>query len=515
MSNIEPSFPLPAVAHKQLFAPGPQRELLERNLLAVYIPRCRWFAGKARDPRRFAVRDVVAIDAAPDAARLVFVDVEFADQSSETYLLPLQLLHGRAAQDLAAAHPHAIVGQSGETILCDAIHDDAFREALFTLIAAQASRTGEHGTMTGQRGPALATVTGIPSSRPLAVEQSNSSIVYGDHVFFKLYRRLEHGVNPDAEILRFLSGRGFAHTPPFAGSIEYRSNNGEVCVLGLATGLVPNRGDAWSFMLGGLKSCFAGFLAGQSGVHLEQDLMLRVGQLGLRTSELHLALAGETTDPDFSLEPLTPADGRALAGGILALRQGASELLRTKLDTLPAQAQALARRFLALEAEITTCAEAIAASIEGAKIRTHGDYHLGQVLETGSDFVIIDFEGEPLRPLAVRREKRSPLRDVAGMMRSFDYAAFSAVDAQREQTEALSSYAAKCSADAQTTFFNTWLGVTNGAVFRAAEPAQEFRLVEVFLLEKALYEVLYEINNRPTWLPIPLRGVLRLLETEE
>jgi len=516
MSTTEPPFSLPDVAHENLFAPGPQRELFERYLLPAYIPRCRWFAGKARDPRRFAVRDVVPVSPAPDSARLVLVEVEYADKSAETYLLPLQLLSGQAASDLASTHPHAILAQSPSGVLCDAIHDDAFRSALFTLIVAAGTRSGEQGAVTGHPGPAMTAIEGIPSSRALAVEQSNSSIVYGDHIFLKLYRRLEHGMNPDAEILRFLSSRSFSHAPPFAGSVEHRDAAGQTCVLALATGLVPNKGDAWSFTLGELRRWFVALLEGDvtDAAKIEAESLDRAAQLGTRTGEMHLALASATADPDFAAEPLTGADGKALTDSILASAKQVLGLIAAKLATLPEPARTMAGRLATLEHALRTRAEAVSSSLSAAKTRTHGDYHLGQVLETGGDFVIIDFEGEPLRSLATRREKRSPFRDVAGMLRSFDYAAHAALAAQSEHRSTLESHAMQWSAKIQLAFLDAWLGATSGAPFRADTIAQENCLLEAFLLEKALYEVVYEINNRPTWLPIPLRGVLTLLEND-
>jgi trehalose synthase-fused probable maltokinase len=444
------------------------------------------------------------------------VKVGYADKSTETYLLPLQLLSGAAARDLATAHPQAILGQSGTTILCDALHDDTFRSALFTLMATRGTRTGEHGTLTGQPGAILSEVKGIPSSRAHAVEQSNSSIIYGDHIFLKLYRRLEHGMNPDAEILRFLSERRFPHAPPFAGAIEYRDAEGNACVLSLATGLVPNRGDAWGFTLGELKRWFEALRVGDpvAAEKIENEMLKRTAQLGTRTGEMHLALAAETSDPDFASEPLSAADGKALAESVTASARQVLDLIAAKLDSLPEPAHGLAKRFVALKSTLLAHAESLRATVSAAKTRTHGDYHLGQVLETGGDFVIIDFEGEPLRSLATRREKRSPFRDVAGMLRSFDYAAHAALDAQGENRAALSQEAERWSAEAQLEFLGAWLAATEGATFRATTRMEEDRLLEAFLLEKALYEVVYEINNRPTWLPIPLRGVLRLLETQ-
>jgi trehalose synthase-fused probable maltokinase len=516
MSTTESPFSLPDTVHAILFGPEAIREVFERKLLPAYLPRCRWFAGKARDPQRFSVRDVIPAGPAPTAARLLLVDVEYADQSTEMYLLPVQLVEGQDASNLVAAHPQAIVAQFANGVLCDALHDGAFRAALFALIAGEQTLTGTHGTITALRGPGLAGIEGTPPSRALAVEQSNSSVVYGDHVFLKLYRRLEPGINPDAEILRFLSGQSFTHTPPFAGSLEYRGADGSASVLALATGLVPNNGDAWSFTLRELGRWLGALGNGDAAAaaQVETDLLARVAQLGTRTGELHLALAANSTDADFAPEPLSVADGKALESGVLISFVQVGELIESKLETLPEPARHLAGRFTTAKCALIDRGRKLHALVSAKKIRTHGDYHLGQVLETGGDFVIIDFEGEPLRSLATRREKRSPFRDVAGMQRSFDYAAHAALDALPAHREAFASQAAEWSRKAQRTFLEAWLKTTEGAIFRTGTPAEENQLLEAFLLEKALYEVLYEINNRPAWLPIPLAGVLRLLASE-
>jgi trehalose synthase-fused probable maltokinase len=497
-------------------APGISRATFEERLLPAYLPRCRWFAGKARDPRRFSIRDIIPTSLAPQAARLLLVDVEYADHSSETCLLPLQSITGPAAAELAAQYPSAVISEFPGGILCDAIHDPAFRLDLFHAIHSVGTLPGRKGQLVAQAGPAILELPGAPASRALAVEQSNSSIVYGQEVFLKLYRRLEAGVNPDAEILRFLSQKGFTHTPPFAGALEYHDPQRGPGVVALATGLVPNTGDAWSFTLRELARWFAAHLAGNvvEAAEIEKFSLSRAAQLGVRTGELHLALASDAHDPEFAPLPLTAADGHALADGIRASARQITALISAKLDTLPDPSRHLAQRFLATESALFSRLDSFAALPATAKIRTHGDYHLGQVLETTGDFVIIDFEGEPLRSLATRRERRSPFRDVAGMLRSFAYAAHAALDAQPQDHATLSSHAANWSAKAQRAFLDAWLSTTRGAVFRPVDPRQENILLAAFLLEKALYEVVYEINNRPTWLPIPLRGVLGLLGTD-
>jgi trehalose synthase-fused probable maltokinase len=511
--NTSPSIlDLPGGMPRDLLAPGAARTLLEETILPSYIPRCRWFSGKARDPQRFQVRDLIPISERPDAARLTLVDVTYAEGPKDTWLLPLQILGGEAADELVSTQPNAILARFEDGVLHDALHDVAFRAGLFHLMSAKARQRGERGEIVGDPGPAVQGVEATPDSRVHAVEQSNSSVIYGDQIFLKLYRRIEAGMNPDAEILRFLSRQGFAHVPPYAGSVEYRETHGHCHVLSLATGLVANHGDAWSFTLRELTHWFAA-LWGEDHTgakNIETELQARIAQLGMRTGELHLALAAQTADPDFAAEPLSAPDAKGLAENILDSADQIGRLITARLDALPSPE--LGRRYLTAEPALRSRVASLAAPLTASKTRTHGDYHLGQVLETGSDFVIIDFEGEPLRSLAARREKRSPYRDVAGMLRSFDYAAHAALDSQSPHRAMLAPQADEWTARAQAIFREAWLKTTQGAPFRAATEVEEKWLLDAFLLEKALYEVLYEINNRPTWLHIPLHGVLGLLE---
>lgn len=484
---------------------GAGRRRLEAEILAAYLPRCRWFGGKARGPRRFEIRDVVPLD----TARILFVHVEYQDGSADTYQLFVAVGRREAVGELP---PEAILAGAGEAVLYDALYAEETRAAIYRLMTGGEARPGMAGEIRGIAAddPELA---GVSGSRLLKVEQSNSSIVYGERVFLKLYRKLEEGVNPDAEITRFLSERqSFAHVPAFAGALEYRLATGGVQVLGLALGLVLNRGDAWTWALAAVSAAldrlpmakavppssrglFDKADADDAGL-LGADFLARCRQLGTRTGELHLALAADTCDPDFAPEPFTNDDARELAAAI-----------RASLKRLPSTHDRLSPLVMTIEER---AAELAAADLRTCKTRTHGDYHLGQVLETGEDFVIIDFEGEPLRSLAERRCKRSPLRDVAGMLRSFHYAAHATLIG-REDRALLEPWAERWSEAASRVFFGGWLEATRGALFVPESRAELTLLLDAFLLEKALYEVAYELNNRPAWLPIPLRGVERVL----
>ena len=501
-------FRLPGRADPQVLTSAEIRAQLEREVLPGYLARCRWFGGKARVPREFVVREWVELA----AARLAFVEVTYASGLAETYLLPLQVAVGARAEELVCEAPTAIVARFRDGgVLFDAVHDADFRAALFTLI----SRGEMAGELCGVSGRGLA--ESVPESQVLAVEQSNTAIVYGERIFLKLYRRLEEGVNPDAEILRFLGARGFAQVPPFRGALEFRRAGCAPRVLALATGMVANEGDAWSFTRRELTRQMRGVLAGdvRAAGAVEAAYLARAAQLGERTGALHRALAGDAADADFAPEPLTAEDLAELAETTRTTLDQVLARLRIQLGELDPATRALASDLLSAEPALRTRIAALAAQpVAVAKTRTHGDYHLGQVLNTGDDFVIIDFEGEPVKPLAERRRKRSPLRDVAGMLRSLHYAAHSVLGDFPEQRAALEPSAGRWHERAGAAFLDAWTRTTAGAAFVPAERADGTRLLDAFLLEKALYEVAYELNNRPAWLGIPLRGVAQILRGE-
>ncbi|HEY2124222.1 MAG TPA: putative maltokinase [Chthoniobacterales bacterium] len=481
-----------------LFVSEAERLRFEREVLPSYLRRSRWFAGKASDASKLSVSETMLLGASTHWA---FVDIDYADGGRETY----QLLLAVVTPTEAARHPEAalVPDTKADRVLVDALHFDFAREALWKLMATGGVRRGERGEVAGvpRAGLDAELARRLPASRLLKVEQSNSSLVYNERVFLKLYRKLEAGVNPDAELTRFLSERqGFGHVPPFIGALEYRTTDREPRVLGLAVGLVKNRGDAWAWALAQLRALYE-----RAEGSADREFLARVRQLGARTGEMHRALARDATDPAFAPEPLTLADMREVADRI---RAAARELPVLLAEKAPGAFSGSARQLAsAIEGRATQLAEG---TVTGAKIRTHGDYHLGQVLETGDDFVILDFEGEPLRPLAYRRQKRSPLRDVAGMLRSFHYAAH-AVLVGRADRAALEPRAEQWAEDANRAFLDGWLEVARGTAFLPATEAEIERLLDAFLLEKVIYEVSYELNNRPDWIAIPALGLRRAL----
>jgi trehalose synthase-fused probable maltokinase len=503
------------------FARADVRTLLETQILPEYLPGCRWFGGKARQPQSFRVEELLPLGEGPEAPRLVLVRVTYANGAAETYQLPLREARGGEA-------PIATFADGAQLI--EATADEGFRRSLIRLMARGETLAVEGAELRGTRGRALPENAEQLPSRALKVEQSNSSLLYGDHIFMKLFRKLEDGVNPDVEIIRFLNEqRQFEYVPPFGGTLELQRPGREPQVLALALGLIANKGDAWAQTLAAVRGFYERVLAagaraeglavpGLFGtgepspqlVELAGPFFARVRQLGLRTGQTHLALALPTTEGAFAPEPFTAADQRELSE---AVRASSIQLFaHLRQPHAAGEERGLVDDLLSRADEVSVLAETIAhREVRTARTRTHGDYHLGQVLDTGHDFVLIDFEGEPQRSLAERKKKRSPLRDVAGMLRSFHYAAHSGLGEFAGERARLTPWAELWSELMSRTFFQAWVETCAGACFLPAESADIELLLKAFLLEKAIYEVNYELNNRPTWVGIPLRGILQVL----
>jgi trehalose synthase-fused probable maltokinase len=405
--------------------------------------------------------------------------------------------------------------------------------SLLEFMRAGSTAIGENGAIIGVRGKLLDTLPEPGESKVLKVEQSNSSVIFSDpsgraRLFVKLFRKLEEGINPDVEITRFLSERQrFPQVPAFGGTVEYRGLTGEPRLVAMALGIVENRGDAWAFTLREVTAFFervrrqaawepvatVGDLLWEGAepevyVGLIGSFANRARQLGVRTGQMHLALADGSEDPHFNPEAITHGDVHALAEEIRTSGKRAWGLLNAASARAAAGLDSVTDLREMEQKVMQAAADLENATVGVTKIRTHGDYHLGQVLETDGDFVIIDFEGEPLRPLAERQAKRSPLRDVAGMLRSFHYAAHSGNQANLPR---LVPWAEGWSDVIGRIFLRAWLQTVDGASFVPQDRAELALLLNAFLLEKALYEVAYELNNRPEWVGIPLRGLAKVL----
>ena len=524
---------------------GVSRQRLETINLPEYLPKQRWFGAKSRHIKSARIADWTALNG-PHSA-LALVEAQFDTGASETYLAPLAMTFGDAVDQLRHDAPQAIVASILSAKVSGVLHDgmfdnDACLELLSLIENGRELRT-RHARIRGVRGKAFQDVLGS-AARPLDVrrssaEQSNTSIFYGDRLILKLFRHQEPGINPDAEIGRYLTEKtNFDRIPPFAGSIEFEpAADAEPSTLAMLQGLVANEGDGWKWTIEELDRYFETSApqpfpenaAAEMGnaLELSEKPPSQVAQdhlgiyldaattLGRRTAELHLALASPTDDPSFAPEPITAEDFQAV---LLDLHQHASrvlDLVKERVSYLPDDVVEVAAAVLTRRRRILDYFAALNSSqFRTQRIRIHGDYHLGQVLRVKTDFVILDFEGEPARPLAERRAKQCPLKDIAGMLRSFSYAAYASLinyaARHPDDVSRLEPWAQLWERSASAAFLRAYLETAKGAEFLPVDSADFGRLLDVFLLDKVLYEVLYELNARPAWVRIPLMGIMSL-----
>ncbi|MGI0067544.1 MAG: putative maltokinase, partial [Thermoplasmata archaeon] len=529
------------------------RARLERYLPA-YLQTQRWFRGKdlAIDSVRWQA--TLPLDGDPTGNRLAIVELRFADAEPQTYLLPLGFATAGPPETLGQAPPSHVVAnfQGGASTPLRLLYDVAQEPEFVRRLVARIARNRRQSVGADElvlartsafRSEAEGSVEALPVL-PLGGEQSNTSTRVGERYTLKLFREIEPGPNPEIELGEFLLRHGPAPVAPLAGYAELRSASGEVYTLASLHHYIPNEGDAWGVTRDQLRSYLERARAHFSGgreppesagaitlqpidpptiaVELVGSYLDMAQRLGERTAEFHRALASERFDPAFAPEPFNQMYARSIFQTMQTQRQqvlGRLREVRPRLAEVPGR---LADRVLAREAAVEArYRQLLDRRFSGQRIRIHGDYHLGQVLWTGKDFVIIDLEGEPLRPITERRIKRSPLRDIAGMLRSFDYAARSAL----EEVPLATSETPGQSAELQV-LADLWVAWVSGAFLRGyhhraatepfvpADPEEFETLLRAYMLEKAIYEVGYEIADRPQWLPIPLRGLDRLLASE-
>ncbi|MES1242606.1 MAG: maltose alpha-D-glucosyltransferase [Acidobacteriota bacterium] len=517
------------------------------------LPTRRWFGGigeKTRTIRHVSISESIPLE--PDDTRLALVGVEYTDGEPETYALPLAFARGERAEQVLRDNRPAVLARlrsddpAGTGLLYDALWDAGFARGLLDAIAKRRRFKGDGLELAASPASSFRERLGEASPEPsiLRGEQSHTSIAFGDRFVLKLFRRLEEGVNPELEVGRFLTERTtFRCSPPVAGWLEVRDlrEGGAPLTLGVLHGFVANEGDAWSYTLDILGRYFERALTsagpaaepvGQPLVRLAEqeapaDARERIGiylesarLLGQRTAELHIALASRTDEPDFAPEPFSLLYQRSLYQSMRTLAGRTFQLLEERLATLPETARADAAAVLGLQERVLDRFGALlGGKVSATRIRTHGAYHLGQVLYTGKDFVILGFEGEPSRPLSERRMKRSPFRDVAGMLRSFHYAAYAKLFEEGEagvapSVAALEAWALDWERWTSAAFLRSYLDRAWGASFVPPSREEVGMLIDVYRLEKALSELAYELNNRPGWVRIPLRGIRQILGSE-
>src|SRR6266478_870876 len=464
-------------------APGADHARVEAALgravsaqLAPLLPRQRWFGDKGRTITGVRLRDCGALG---DRAWLVLVDVTFDEGLDETYAVPL-VLGGEGAAPGALAMTLDLDGVTTRAL--DAFDDPGFCLELVTAFERNVTVPTLHqGAVRFVRTELFPPLAGVASLTPrrLTAEQSNTSVVYGDRLVVKALRRVKPGITLDYEVGAFLTFRArFPHVPPLAGAIEYVPAAGEVTTLGLLQGYVANQGDGWSWLVGHLRQLPPARVDELSG-HVFREL----SGLGVVTGALHAALASDAADPGFAPEPTTADDVTAWIERIVADVGRTCDKVRARLSAVPREVEDDARTLLAGEAALRS------------RVRD-----------------LPPLEGEPARPVAERRRKQSALVDVAGMLRSLDYAVHATLAPASGPTGAGERWVGRASA----AFLEGYLGeiVRAPARLLPAAPAGVARALSVFELDKALYEVRYEVDNRPAWLAIPLRGLTRLLARE-
>jgi maltose alpha-D-glucosyltransferase / alpha-amylase len=537
-----------------------------KQALPTYMRTCRWFGGKSRsmvsvDIDRYPAINVKnTVDAGnPDASgkgshsvesKVYFaqIDVRYTDGLPETYSLPLAFI-----TDAAEILQYLKNKTNGvlcyfktpmkEGILVDALHEESFRTKIFELMQNDEKVSTTEGVLRFEPGTILKNfkVEKI-QSEILKAEQSNTSVIYNDQFFFKIYRKLDTDINPDLELVRFLSEKtNFENSPRYGGGIEFFDNNTKsFIILGLLQNKIQNQGEAWTSTLEALtryyekvfekveKSTTPPPLMRKARTYFEDVPSLvqkligsvtyeRVTLLARRTAEMHLALSLEPEDADFQPERFTQNYQRSIYSGHRKLVAEKFNALEQRIPKLPEHIRGEALQILDLKDQIIEAFEEIfKEKIEASKTRIHGDYHLGQVLFNGKDYFIIDFEGEPMHAISERRLKKTPFKDVAGMMRSFHYAAYGQLvlnqNYRKEDMPFLEQWALQWYHYVSQFYLTAYLDRCGEANFMPPDEAGKQMLLRTYMLEKAIYEVGYEMNARPDWLRVPMRGVLYVMD---
>jgi maltose alpha-D-glucosyltransferase/alpha-amylase len=530
-------------------APAPVLTALERYLRGV-----RWFGSKARGLSGVKVVDTVPADA-DDGLKscLTLVRVEYLEGEPETYVLPLAFRPDADADRVEVNPDHMVVritvpgrdGQDVPGVIYESVADPELAGVLLRMVAGHERLPGGDGGVVGLPSEGLGRIwdpaDAVPESALLKAEQSNTSVRFGQDLILKIYRKVDTGVNPDLEIGRFLTEKtDFENIAPVLGAVVYRPAAGAEATLGILQRFVPNEGDAWQFTIDALRSFWERCLALPEGhrdaplyfdtapmdsrdARPPEDLRALIGpylgsaaELGRVTAELHLALASDGDDPAFAPAPQPPHFSRSLYQSVGGQIRDCLELLVKRAGTIPAADRELVDILVARERDLDGVLKRLTdVSIAARRIRTHGDFHLGQVLFTGRDFIVIDFEGEPARSISERRLKRSPMRDVAGMLRSFHYASVAALrlgeTIRPSDIPMLDPWRRVWHQWIAAAYLRAYLDRAGDADFLPRTEEGRSAILHAFLVEKAIYELRYEMNNRPEWVRVPLEGLLEIL----
>ncbi|MEJ1976220.1 MAG: maltose alpha-D-glucosyltransferase [Acetobacteraceae bacterium] len=497
--------------------PGYARHVLETESLPVYLPKRRWFASKSETLTSVHFVYARPLNAGDDTVLMAEIEVTIGDRK-ERYALPMGIVwDDEATSNLSAQLALARVRRGPRVgYLTDAFAIDAFTRAVLRSLRDSETLTIDGGGELQFRPTALLAELDLPEDaaiRRLSSEQSNSSLIVGDAVVLKVVRRVVAGIHPEGEITRFLTERGFGNTAPLYGEILRVSPNGTPHTIGLVQGFVRNQGDGWGWTLDTLDRTVAE-ISTTDGDENDDFAVYNTfaAAIGRRLGELHAVFATPTDDPAFSPEPADASVLEEWAVGASEQIDTALAMLRNVKEWPNPLAERRAQILLAHADELHDAAKRLAAGgAGGLRTRVHGDFHLGQVLVVQSDAYLIDFEGEPARTMEQRRAKSCPIRDVAGLLRSFDYAAAAALPGRAATSVQASGRRAdileRFRIGAEAAFLAAYRAVLADAPYKWVQPKSEQALLDLFLLEKAAYEIRYEAANRPTWIGIPVQGL--------
>jgi maltose alpha-D-glucosyltransferase / alpha-amylase len=494
----------------------------ETDTLPRFIETQRWYAAKGTAIERARILDHVVWQEGKVSWLVTLLEVGGAEEAA-SYFMPLALAWEERDEDrvrnLMTSAVARVRQQSNVGVLGDAFADELFCRALVGAMAKGREIPAAQGKFIFRRTAAFEQLAGsdfsaLPAARPQG-SSSNTVVVMGERLLLKGYRRMRAGASPELELGLYLTEVvHYRNCAPLAGVLEYVGNDGQPRLLALLQAYVANQGDGFTYSVEYLRRHLEEHRTRPATdalpVNAHDAYLTLIRVLAVRTAELHRALATRTGDAAFDPQPLTPADLEGYRQGALEEMRNSLGMLKTHLDAIIPTERERANAVLASQERIQARINAWADPPQGRKIRIHGDYHLGQVLLTRNDFVIVDFEGEPGHSLEQRRAKNSPLRDVAGMLRSFSYVEHSALrSAAHDEVEyaKLAPLARAWAIEVRDAFLGAYDAQARGAsLYGSLEPGRG--LLGVFELEKALYELRYELGNRPSWAGIPLQGIL-------
>jgi maltose alpha-D-glucosyltransferase/alpha-amylase len=489
-----------------------------RDVLPSYLIKRRWFSAKDQMIGSVKIPYLMRLPDGQHEVLLAEIETQ-ADHNKQRWLLPLSVMWEDEPQlALPSQLALARVRRGRRTgLLTDAFSLPAFAHQMLAALAERRRIKTSEGTIVFEPTEGLEATLRRPENAPvlwITAEQSNSSLIVDEAVILKIFRRITPGTHPEPEMNRYLTLNGFANAPAHLGEVARVTDEGEHNSVAVAQAFVRNQGDAWSWTLDQLNHALEDLSTRDKGGEGREDKFADynavAAAIGNRLGEMHAVLARQSDNPAFAPETATENDVEAWLERATALLDGAFTALRRHTDWPDEALEARAKLLLSHQQPLVNALRVLVQSGVGSlKTRIHGDFHLGQVLVASGDVFIIDFEGEPGQRLEARRAKSSPLRDVAGLLRSFDYAATAALDPKNMTAARLSSedrevFLTQLRKSAQKVFL--------GAYFPSSGQERNSKLLEFFLIEKAAYELLYEAANRPTWLPIPINGLSRLAD---